>query len=84
MASKALIDLGDMTESAERMRTEGEYDSLDEVVQDALRALAREREAFDAHIDRLIEEALADPDPGLPIDEAFVDIRQRIAQRRAA
>jgi antitoxin ParD1/3/4 len=83
MASKAIpIDLGDMASHAERHLKTGEYRSLDEVVRAGLRALDREQAEIDAHHRRLIDEALADPRPMLPAEEAFAEIRRRVAERR--
>ncbi|WP_093334144.1 hypothetical protein [Sphingomonas rubra] len=93
MASTAIrIDLGDMADHALQHLATGEYESMDEVMQDAVRALDRERAeseemfenlAFQEMLRQKVEEAFANPAPSLPIDQAFVEIRRRAADRRA-
>ena len=77
------IDLGDMADHARQHLASGEYESMDEVIQDAVRALDRERAAFDEMLRRKVQEALDDPRPPIPIDEAFAELRRRAAARRA-
>lgn len=85
MASNAVqIDLGDMADSVARHLRDGEYESIDDVVREGVRALDREQAAFDAHHRELIDAAFADQRPGLPRREAFAAIRRRIAERRSA
>ena len=77
------VDLGDMADHARQHLASGEYASMDEVIQDAVRALDRERAAFDEMLRRKVQEALDDPRPPIPIDEAFAELRRRAAARRA-
>ena len=77
------VDLGDMAENAQLHLDSGEYGSMDEVLQDAMRALNRERAAFEEMLVRKVKEALDDPRPPIPIDEAFAELDRRIAARRA-
>lgn len=64
----------------------GDYASASEVVRDGLRAL-RER---DAAVERWLREEvapeydamMADPSRGIPIDQAFAEIRARLEARR--
>ncbi len=85
MASNAIrIDLGDMAGNAERIQRIRGYDSIDEVIQEGLRALDREQQAIDARHRELIQEALDDPRPPIPLEEAFAEIRRRSAALRQA
>jgi len=85
MASNAVrIDLGDMADSVARHLREGEYESIDDVVREGVRALDREQAAFDEKCRSRIKASLYDPRPGLPQREAFAEIRRRIAERRSA
>lgn len=89
MATKAAsgsptLDLGDMTGSLERHLATGLYDSIDELMQAALRALDREQNAVDNDHRKLIDEALADPRPAVPINEAFARIDKWKAARGKA
>ena len=72
------IDLGDMADHARQHLASGEYESMDEVMQDAVRALDRERAAFDEMLRRKVQEALDDPGPFLPIDEAMAEVWREI------
>ena len=45
--------------------------------------LSAEEAAFDAMLKAKVEEAIADPRPSIPIDEAIEKIRIRIEARRA-
>lgn len=93
MATNAIhIDLGDMADHARQHLETGEYESMDEVIQDAVRALDRERAASDALFEdagfqemlrRKVQEAIDNPAPSMPIDEAFAELRRRAADRRA-
>lgn len=83
MASKAVtVTLGEMASHAERHLASGRFASMSEVVRAGLRALDREEAALDALLKARVEEALADPRPPVPIDEAFARVRARIAERR--
>jgi len=84
MATNAIhIDLVDMAEHARQHLESGKDESMDEVMQDAVRALDRERAAFEEMPRRKVQEALDDPRPPIPIDEAFAELDRRIAARRA-
>ena len=75
MASDPItVSLGDMAENARRHLATGEYDSLDDVVREGIRALDREQAAYTAYLREKIAEALADPRPSIPLDEAFAQI----------
>lgn len=84
MAGNAVrIDLGDMAENAERHLRSGDYESIDEVVQEGLRALDRQTVAFEAYCRTKVQEALDDPRPPIPLEEAFARLDAMKADRRA-
>ena len=82
MNKPSAVSLGDMTDEAKRHVDNGRFESIDEVVRASLEALAREEEAFDAMLREKIDEALNDPRPPMPIEEAFAELRRRAAERR--
>lgn len=65
------VTLGKQQSSLDRRLERGEYSSASEVMRAALRALDREEEALTALYRVKIQEALADPRPDMPADEAF-------------
>ncbi len=65
------IDLGEFRPRVEERVASGEYDSVSEVVQAGLEALAREEAAFDGVLRRLVQESLDDPRPDIPAEEVF-------------
>lgn len=75
---------GPLAERAQELVDRKEYESLEEVAQAAFEALERERVEWDDHVRKLIQESLDDPRPGVPMDEAFARIEQRIRERRRA
>ena len=77
------ISLGQFTERAERHLDGDAFESVDEVLAAAFDALDRERAERTRRVRALVQEALDDPRPALPIDEAFAEIYARIAERRA-
>ena len=68
------VSPGKLTDRAERHVRSGRFESLDEVVEEALDALDRQEEAWNAVLRAKIEEALNDPGPALPLDKAFAEI----------
>lgn len=85
MASKAVsITLGNMAEQAERHVRSGRYDSIRDVLQAGLEALDREEEAFNNMLRVKIQEALDDPRPTIPVEEAFKELDRRAEARRSA
>jgi len=83
MASKAVtVTLGNMAERAQAHIAAGKYSTMSEVVREGLRALDREEALLDAIYKKKLEEALADPRPGIPIEEAFARVRQAALERR--
>lgn len=77
------LNLGQFTERAEAFLGDGFHESVEEVLDDALRLLESRREAFDAMVREKVAEALADPRPPLPFDEAMDEVRRMIEARRA-
>ena len=76
MGAKAVtVTLGEMTGHAERHLASGRFSSMSEVLRAGLRALDREEAALDALLKAKVEEALADPRPFVPMDEAFARLR---------
>ncbi|MBB4640854.1 type II toxin-antitoxin system ParD family antitoxin [Rhizorhapis suberifaciens] len=69
------VTLGGMAERAQKLVDSGRYASISEVVRAGLRALDREEATLDALLKAKLEEALADPRPPVPMDEAFARIR---------
>jgi antitoxin ParD1/3/4 len=64
----------DFARLAERYVASGEYESVSEVVEEGLRALDREQAAYDEYVRTKVAEALADPRPSIPFDEAFAQV----------
>lgn len=58
------------------------FTSVEEVLEAALEALEREQAEFAATLRGKVEEALADPRPPVPIEEAFAWLDERKALRR--
>lgn len=52
---------------------------MSEVLRAGVRALEREEAAFDALLKARVEEAIADPEPGMPLQQAFAEVRAYIA-----
>ena len=74
------VTLGKQQAILEERLASGEYESASEVVRAGLRALDREKAAFDEMMRQKIQEALDDPRPSLPLKEAFARLRIRIAE----
>ncbi|URW76058.1 type II toxin-antitoxin system ParD family antitoxin [Sphingomonas donggukensis] len=77
------INLGEYTERAARFVAGGAFESIDHVVEAALNALERQQEAFNAIVREKIAEALADPRPSVSMEEAFRQLDEAKARRRA-
>lgn len=75
LSKPVTVTLGGMAERAQRLVDSGRYASMSEVVRAGLRALDREEAALDALLKAKVEEALADPRPPVPIDDAFARIK---------
>ena len=85
MASKAVtVTLGEMGERAKRHVQSGRFSSMSEVVRAGLRALDREEAALDEMLRVKIQEALDDPRPSIPAEEAFKELERRAQLRRKA
>lgn len=72
------ICLGSFTERAERYVGQDVFESVDDVVAAAFDALDRERAAWTVHVRGLVREALDDPRPAVPIDDAFARVSETI------
>jgi antitoxin ParD1/3/4 len=83
MASKAVtVTLGKMTDRARHHIATGRYASMSEVLREGLRALDRQEAMLDELYRRKIDEALADPRPSIPLNEAFARLDALAAARR--
>ena len=63
----------------------GAYTSADAVIEEALRLLQEdetETPEFTAHMREKIKESLAEPGPGIPMDEVFDELERHLGQRR--
>jgi antitoxin ParD1/3/4 len=77
------VTLGPLAAKAEAWVKSGDYASVSEVVRAGLRALEREESAIDEILKAKVQEALNDPRPPIPADEAFAEIDRRIAEYKA-
>ena len=69
------VNLGPLRQSVERRVSSGSYASADEVIRAGLLALEREEGAESEWLVRMAEEALADPEPSIPAEEVFRELR---------
>lgn len=91
------VTLGPLAERVEARVRSGDYASVSEVVRAGLRALDREEAMLErlflpideddpewiAYVREKLEEALADPRPPIPIEDAFARLDAHVAARRA-
>ena len=77
------VTLGKQQASLDAWLESGEYESASEVLRAGLRALDREKAAFDDLLRRKVQEALDDPRPDIPAEEVFARLRARHAARVA-
>jgi antitoxin ParD1/3/4 len=84
-ANKSItLTLGKQQQVLDSMVSSGEYDSASEAVRAALRALEREKDALDEIMRIKIREALDDPRPSVPADQAFAELRAFHAEQLKA
>lgn len=85
MASNPLtVTLGDdSARQVQRHVESGHFGSVDEVIHEGLRALEREDAAFEELVRMKVAEALADPRPPIPFDEAMSQVWAEIDRKRA-
>jgi antitoxin ParD1/3/4 len=81
MADAVTVTLGGMGARARQYIAEGRYASMSEVVRAGLRALDREEAEFDAILKAKVEEALADPRPYIPFEEAMAQVRAALPSK---
>lgn len=72
-----LVNLGRQRRVVEERIASGAYESADEVIQAALRALDREESETNQWLMQLAEESLADPRPSIAADEVFRSLRAK-------
>jgi antitoxin ParD1/3/4 len=84
IARPRIVIEGPLAERAQELVDREEYQTLEEVAEAAFEAFERDHAQWKDQVRRLIQEALDDSRPALPLDEAFADIRARIRARRAA
>ena len=91
------VTLGALAERVEARVRSGDYASVSEVVRAGLRALDREEAMLErlfppideadpewiAYVREKIDEALADPRPPIPIEDAFAQLDAHVAARKA-
>jgi len=91
------VTLGPLAERVEARVRSGDYASVSEVIRAGLRALDREDALIErlfvpideddpkwiAYVRDKVEEALADPRPPIPAEEAFARLEAHVAARRA-
>ncbi|WP_188912806.1 type II toxin-antitoxin system ParD family antitoxin [Aureimonas endophytica] len=71
------VSLGPQQKLVDERLASGAYASDSEVVRAGLRALEREETALDEALRRMVQEALDDPRPSIPIEEAFERLRAK-------
>lgn len=76
------MDLGQEVESLEHHLSTGQYESETEVFREALRALDREEANENAMLKAMVDEALADPRPPVPMKEVFDRLKRKQRERR--
>jgi len=77
------VTLGKQQAILEAQLATGEFESASEVVRAGLKALDREQKALDELLRARVKEALDDPRPSVPADEAFARIRAHVGARIA-
>jgi antitoxin ParD1/3/4 len=75
-----IVDLGPLRKRVEERVQSGSYSSADEVIRAGLLALEREERATDEWLMELAKESLADPEPSIPAEEVFREMRALHAQ----
>ncbi len=76
------IRLGHYTARAEGYVARGAFESIDDVLAEALDALDRQQQSEDTRYATLVREAIAAPGRSLPMAEAFAELDERKRIRR--
>ncbi len=71
------VTLGKQQASVDERLARGDYSSASEVVRAGLRALDREEKALDRILREKVQEALDDPSPCIPAEEAFARLERK-------
>jgi antitoxin ParD1/3/4 len=69
------VTLGKQQHLLDARLQSGAYESASEVLRAALRALDREEDAMNAVMRAKIREALNDPNPDIPAEDVFAELR---------
>ena len=77
------IRLGKNTERADKYIARGRFDTAEEVFAAALDAIDHEEAQVTGILRETVDEALADPRPMIPMEEAFKRLDEAKARRRA-
>jgi len=72
-----VVDLGPFRESVEERVKADSYASTDEVIQAGLQALERQEALLNEWLTRQAEESLADPQPSIPAEQVFRELRAK-------
>jgi antitoxin ParD1/3/4 len=75
------IFLGDMQLVADRLMEQWDYSSFDELMQDAVLALKREKDFIDKQLKAKIEKSLNDPRPPIPAEQVFRNLERFVRQQ---
>lgn len=75
MTDSVTISLGNMSGRAQALVNSGRFSSMSEIMCEGIKALDREEDELIAKLQILVDKALADPRPAIPIEEAFERIQ---------
>jgi len=78
--NSVVVDLGPLRKRVEERVQAGTYANADEVIRAGLLALEREEKATDEWLVELAKESLADPEPSIPAEQVFSELRALHAQ----
>lgn len=75
--STLLVDLGDQMRVVEERGKDGSYASADEVIRAALWVFDDDHAVEDGWLSELAEKSLADPEPSIPAEGVFRELRAK-------